>query len=673
MPGNALQALVNCRFPVRFGQNGSSSSQSSDVLAGMTEAAAPAAPAPARSASPALARPKTPTPSAAPFPGNMSPLLNSFMLDKGDFEVEFEERPPSPVLSDSDSDEAEFTTLTQLVGAMKGSPSKPMQKNEAGVGRDSRAGCFEDGVGSEEDEDRDEEMEDDGMNEQQEGAIGEDGWDENEEEEDQLEDENEPALPRYAISPKKTSGRVKPEPISPQLHNTRGKAIRVRGAGISRRAAAEAASEDDEEEAGEAEEPMMEGDEDNASSGSRSRRAVTSSPMKSRTVRSLWTRRVPKASSEDPGEREVEVEAGPLPALDLGSVRKRRAETREDGEERGSKRAKAVKNGVDEEFAAAVTGIMQAMSDREKGGKEKKDRKDKKEKKEKTKESKKEKKEGEKPKDKSKEKPKDKGKAREVVPPAWPQTQPAPTASTSASTSTLPVSIPHPPLTQPPRPRARPRTPPRRLSPIEIDTPPAASNPTTNTTAKGKTSAKPRASTSTSTTAPSQKSKTPTVVYKKNAVHWALDGSLLVQLAGERYKIHRSRIVRASGWFAEVLETYAVAGKASRRRERGAPRVWEEEDEGGMVVVSLDGTGVRKGDWEALLEGMDEAVGWVHHPPPLKRVLGILRCAVVLRVGLFEAWGRRVLEEAFPDALDRMGGLGRGSGGGGGRWRWRRL
>ncbi|KAF6745005.1 hypothetical protein DFP72DRAFT_856874 [Ephemerocybe angulata] len=564
-------------------------STSSSITLRSTPPTTPAAAAPTRrtkpprpslspislNSSPIQSHSKTPSPSAAPFPGSISPLLASFMLDSGDFEVE--ERASTPVLSDSDEGEEEFAMWTQLWGALN--------KKE-----DTRV---EDGP-------------------QREEYVNEDG-DEDMDEEDQLEKEDEPIPPRYSISPKKCSGRVKP--ASPPLHDTRGKEIRVTGAGLSRRAAAEAESEGDKDQEGEEEEegaPMNEAAVDadggadegettpkrqfhssvyalSPKKASQSAVAPSQDKVHAELSRSVSKKR---ARSEDLCQEEVgegEVEARPLPALVLGSVRKRCAESGEDGEERSRKWAKVVKNGE----------------------------------------------------------------------------------------------------TQPPRPRASPHTPQHCPLPIENGAPPASkSNPTTLTTSASTcVKVKPRASTSTSTTAPSQqdtsqkhpsdkektqksKTKTPmSVLYKKNTAHWALDGSMVVLLAGERYKIHRSRIVRGSAWFAEVLKTYSTSSSSAHPttiQRRNTPRVWEEDEE---VVVSLDGMGVRKRDWEALLEGMDSAVEWVHEQPPLKRVLGILRVAVRLRVSLFEGWGRRVLQEAFPDALDHMfsgeaGGYGGKAGGG---------
>ena len=100
--------------------------------------------------------------------------------------------------------------------------------------------------------------------------------------------------------------------------------------------------------------------------------------------------------------------------------------------------------------------------------------------------------------------------------------------------------------------------------------------------------------------------------YTKHPKHWHLDGSLLVELEGVRYRLHRSRVVGVSGVVREVLNGSYLNGEGKgkgKERERGNKggrvRVVYEED--GTPLVFLDGV-VERTDWETLVDAMDEAV-----------------------------------------------------------------
>ena len=90
---------------------------------------------------------------------------------------------------------------------------------------------------------------------------------------------------------------------------------------------------------------------------------------------------------------------------------------------------------------------------------------------------------------------------------------------------------------------------------------------------------------------------TSTALLPKHAKHWSVDGNLIVQLDGERYKLYRGRIVQISGWFTDALAN-------------PDPDIVGQETQGdvSVSVVKLDGVGVRKNGWDALLDAMDEAM-----------------------------------------------------------------
>lgn len=117
-------------------------------------------------------------------------------------------------------------------------------------------------------------------------------------------------------------------------------------------------------------------------------------------------------------------------------------------------------------------------------------------------------------------------------------------------------------------------------------------------------------------TASNAKASVKAHAYTKHPTHWHLDGSLLVELEGVRYRLHRSRMVAISGVVREVLDgSYLngegkAKGKAKEREREGGRkggRVRVEYEEDGTPLVFLDGV-VGRTDWETLVDAMDEAV-----------------------------------------------------------------
>jgi hypothetical protein len=82
--------------------------------------------------------------------------------------------------------------------------------------------------------------------------------------------------------------------------------------------------------------------------------------------------------------------------------------------------------------------------------------------------------------------------------------------------------------------------------------------------------------------------------YKKHAVHWAPDGSVLVQIKDVRFKLHRSRLVKHSGWFRDFLE-------------REDPSAGLDMEGDGRVIL-LDDVYVTISDFDALLNALEDFV-----------------------------------------------------------------
>lgn len=92
---------------------------------------------------------------------------------------------------------------------------------------------------------------------------------------------------------------------------------------------------------------------------------------------------------------------------------------------------------------------------------------------------------------------------------------------------------------------------------------------------------------SASSTPISPATKRPKYSYTQHPSHWAPDGNILVQIDTVRFKLHRSRLAKHSGYFRHVLESLA-AGDGDER------------------VVVLDDTGVKVIDFEVLLDALED-------------------------------------------------------------------
>ncbi|TFK63089.1 hypothetical protein BDN72DRAFT_848019 [Pluteus cervinus] len=205
------------------------------------------------------------------------------------------------------------------------------------------------------------------------------------------------------------------------------------------------------------------------------------------------------------------------------------------------------------------------------------------------------------------------------------------------------ASLPPPRFSQPvplqsqrPRPRPAPRPSQVPKTPIEVieimDSPPPSRRQTASLS-----SFKP-SSPSTSQTAisisqgsrsqPGCQGTRPPLKFKRHPVHWQLDGNLLVQLDGVRFKLQRSRLVRASQWFEKACESL-------NRRDH-------EED-----VIMLDDLGFGVEDFVTLLDTMDNAITYCFKDPPFRTIASVLLTSFVLSFEAYYTWASRHFREMW--------------------------
>ncbi|KAF9459069.1 hypothetical protein BDZ94DRAFT_1172374 [Collybia nuda] len=131
----------------------------------------------------------------------------------------------------------------------------------------------------------------------------------------------------------------------------------------------------------------------------------------------------------------------------------------------------------------------------------------------------------------------------------------------------------------------------------------------------------------------SPSTKRPKYSYTQHPSHWALDGNILVQIELVRFKLHRSRLVKHSGYFRRVLE--GTAG-------------------GEEGIMNLDDTGVKVTDFEVLLDALEDFMDYFYTIPPFSTASSILRASTALSFDKYTSWARRYLTDMWPTSIDRL-------------------
>ncbi|KAF6748880.1 hypothetical protein DFP72DRAFT_915677 [Ephemerocybe angulata] len=124
--------------------------------------------------------------------------------------------------------------------------------------------------------------------------------------------------------------------------------------------------------------------------------------------------------------------------------------------------------------------------------------------------------------------------------------------------------------------------------------------------------------------------------YKTHPRHWEPDGNVVVHLDGMGYRLYRGRLARESEWFAEGIKRY------------------DEDAEMKLVVVELDGMGVRRQDWETLLDTMDDAAAFLGMLPSPTNLAEILRVSHTLRFRSIEDGAKRIYCDIWSDEHHRL-------------------
>ncbi|KAG1777336.1 hypothetical protein EV702DRAFT_969695 [Suillus placidus] len=128
-------------------------------------------------------------------------------------------------------------------------------------------------------------------------------------------------------------------------------------------------------------------------------------------------------------------------------------------------------------------------------------------------------------------------------------------------------------------------------------------------------------------------------VAHKHEQFWILDGNTVLQVGGVLFKLHRSRLVDQSTFFARLLDEQDVLMDDD---------VVIESDEHGMVYHLLNTTPT---DLEALLQLDKNPMAYYFTPPAFQVLAAILRAATGLGFDTYRAFAVKLLENAWSSSL----------------------
>ncbi|KAJ7818971.1 hypothetical protein B0H14DRAFT_2837789 [Mycena olivaceomarginata] len=130
----------------------------------------------------------------------------------------------------------------------------------------------------------------------------------------------------------------------------------------------------------------------------------------------------------------------------------------------------------------------------------------------------------------------------------------------------------------------------------------------------------------------------------KHAVHWVLDGNIVLQIQDVKFKLHKSHLVKHSPWFAGLFDGASVTGGdyVARGEDGNIP----------MYILSLPELTAK--DFARLLDVFDNAITYVHQDPSFQRTASILRAATLLSFPDFRDWAVRLLEDMWSPALANL-------------------
>ncbi|KAG1758031.1 hypothetical protein EDB19DRAFT_81733 [Suillus lakei] len=123
---------------------------------------------------------------------------------------------------------------------------------------------------------------------------------------------------------------------------------------------------------------------------------------------------------------------------------------------------------------------------------------------------------------------------------------------------------------------------------------------------------------------------------------YILDANTVVEVDGVLFKLHRSRLVSKSLFFAQLLE---------HNDKDNLPNDDVRVENDGKVTVYHLGNTTTADDFVALLKFDDNPTEYYFQPPPFSALAPILRAATALRFETYRVWADRVLRQTWSSSL----------------------
>ncbi|KAI0338828.1 hypothetical protein BDW22DRAFT_1362552 [Trametopsis cervina] len=155
-----------------------------------------------------------------------------------------------------------------------------------------------------------------------------------------------------------------------------------------------------------------------------------------------------------------------------------------------------------------------------------------------------------------------------------------------------------------------------------------------------------RARRSGSSTGPTPRNKRRT----KHETYWFLDGSVILELGGIMFKLHRSRLVQHSSFFFELFSNTMRDSPDRQADSKEQVDLFDFVDK--CPVYPLKGVSVK--DFEELLLALDNAISYVFRPPEFSQLASILRAARTLRFTALDDFASRILREMWSNDLAKL-------------------
>ncbi|KAG2045313.1 hypothetical protein BDR03DRAFT_1086811 [Suillus americanus] len=140
---------------------------------------------------------------------------------------------------------------------------------------------------------------------------------------------------------------------------------------------------------------------------------------------------------------------------------------------------------------------------------------------------------------------------------------------------------------------------------------------------------------------PLKRARSDSATAQKHEDFYILDGNTVIEVDGVLFKLHRSRLVTKSSFFAQLLE---------HNLEDNVPNnddAWMENE---VTVYHLDNI-TTADDLVALLKFDDNPTEYYFQPPPFSVLAPILRAATALRFETYRVWAAQVLGQTWSSSL----------------------